>query len=119
MSCASETLSRFGPPSHTPSWTPEPTHQTSALPLSPAAEIPLSTTMKKVPCFRILPLAGCLGVLALLAGCFENRQEFTLNPDGSGKVVHESKLQTMDLSGGKPGSEKQLKAAVAEIIGKA
>jgi hypothetical protein len=75
--------------------------------------------MKKAPCFRILPLTGCLAALALLAGCFETRQEFILNPDGSGKVVHESKFQTMDLSGGKPGSDKQLKAAVAEIISKA
>jgi hypothetical protein len=95
-------------------------HTRSRFPLASARETPLlPSTMKKVPCFRILNLGGCLAALALLAGCFETRQEFTLNPDGSGKVLHESKFQTVDLSGGKPGSEKQLKAAVAEIIGKA
>ncbi|HEY8994109.1 MAG TPA: hypothetical protein VIM71_05575 [Lacunisphaera sp.] len=75
--------------------------------------------MKTSPCFRILILAGCLAALGLLAGCFETKQEFILNPDGSGKVVHESKFQTVDFSGGKRVSDKQLKAAVAEIISKA
>jgi hypothetical protein len=75
--------------------------------------------MMKPPRLKVLMLAGCLAALGLLTGCFETKQEFTLNPDGSGKVVHESKFQTMDLSGGKRGSEKQMKAAVAEIISKA
>ncbi|HWA24126.1 MAG TPA: hypothetical protein VG734_00520 [Lacunisphaera sp.] len=66
---------------------------------------------------KAIPTAACLALLPLLAGCFETKQEFTLNPDGSGKVVHESKFQTMDLSGGgQKSSEKQVKAAVAEIL---
>lgn len=73
--------------------------------------------MSTTPRPPILPVAACLAALALLAGCFETKQEFTLNPDGSGKVVHESKFQTMDItSGGQKGSDKQLKAAVGEII---
>lgn len=68
--------------------------------------------------FKIGTLLGTLATLGFLTGCFETKQEFTLNPDGSGKVVHESKFSAMDLSGNKQGSEKQMKAAVAEIISK-
>jgi len=59
---------------------------------------------------------GCLAALGLLTGCFETKQEFTLNPDGSGKVVHESSFQNITLSGGNTNAEKQLKAAVTEVI---
>jgi hypothetical protein len=73
--------------------------------------------MKTFPSLRFVPVAGCLAALALLAGCFETKQEFTLNPDGSGKVVHESKFQTMNItSGNQKGSDKELKTAVGEII---
>jgi hypothetical protein len=75
--------------------------------------------MRKIIELRILTVLGGLAALGFLAGCFETKQEFTLNPDGSGKVVHESKFQTMDLSDGKRGSDKQMKAAVAEIINEA
>lgn len=75
--------------------------------------------MRKIIEFRILAILGSIAALGFLSGCFETKQEFTLNPDGSGKVVHESKFQTMDLSDGKRGSEKQMKAAVAEILGQA
>lgn len=68
---------------------------------------------------RILNVLGGVAVLGLLAGCFETKQEFTLNPDGSGKVVHASTFQAMDLmGGGKGGTEKQAKAATAELISK-
>jgi len=40
-----------------------------------------------------LRLASCLSVALLLTGCFDTKEEFTLNPDGSGKVVHESTFQ--------------------------
>ena len=33
----------------------------------------------------------------VLAGCIETKDEFTVNPDGSGKVVHEITFQSMDL----------------------
>lgn len=75
--------------------------------------------MKKIPFARILSAAGCLAAFVLLTGCFETKQEFTLNPDGSGKVVHESKFQNVSLSGNSAKPEAELKASVANIINKA
>lgn len=63
-------------------------------------------------------IIGSLTVLGLLSGCFETKQEFTLNPDGSGKVIHEVKFQALDVTGNKQSSEKQMKAAVSEILTK-
>ncbi len=37
-----------------------------------------------------------IGTVAI-AGCVETKDEFTVNPDGSGKVVHELTFQPMDL----------------------
>jgi hypothetical protein len=69
--------------------------------------------MKSFPrCVRIL---GGLAVL-LLAGCFETKQEFTLNPDGSGKVVHESTFQEVDFGSQGATPERALKKAVAGIL---
>lgn len=67
----------------------------------------------------ISTIVGCLSSLLLLAGCFETKQEFTLNPDGSGKVVHESTFQNLQITGAKGASEAQVKAAAAEIINRA
>jgi hypothetical protein len=72
--------------------------------------------MKKIPGFQILGLAGCLAALALLTGCFETTQDFTLNPDGSGKVVHESKFQNMVMNGAKGSADEQTKAAIADVL---
>lgn len=74
--------------------------------------------MKTISGLKAFTLPGALTALVLLSGCFETKQEFTLNPDGSGKVVHESTFQTMDISGGgQRDAERQMKAAVAEVIG--
>ncbi len=55
-----------------------------------------------------------------LVSCFETTQEFTLNPDGSGKVVHESKFQPfqMNLSLGAENADEdaKMREAVASII---
>ncbi len=68
---------------------------------------------------RIFNVLGGVAVLGLLAGCFETKQEFTLNPDGSGKVVHASTFQAMDIMGGGKGdSAKQAKAAASELLTK-
>ena len=64
-------------------------------------------------------LAILLPTLLLLAGCFETTQEFTLNPDGSGKVVHESRFQLVDFSGGKGNPDAEARKAAAEVIAKA
>ena len=74
--------------------------------------------MKTPSCLRILTVTGCLAALALLAGCFETKQEFTLNPDGSGKVVHESTFQNVSFSLKTETPEQQLKKAAAEVIQK-
>jgi len=80
-------------------------------------EFPLTGPMTTPARPKLFPIAACLAALTLLAGCFETKQEFTLNPDGSGKVVHESKFQTMDIgAGGQKTSDKQVKTAVAEIL---
>lgn len=62
----------------------------------------------------------------LLAGCVETKDEFTINPDGSGKVVHVATFQPMgDMMGNilgqtpttKPSDpQAQLKQAVKQIL---
>ena len=44
---------------------------------------------------RILLIIG----LTTIVGCIETKDEFTINPDGSGKVVHEVNVPMMDLQG--------------------
>ncbi len=75
--------------------------------------------MKTSPRLKDIKVAACLSTLALLAGCFETKQEFTLNPDGSGKVVHESSFQNVTFSLKNETPEQQLKKAAAEVIQKA
>jgi hypothetical protein len=80
---------------------------------------------------------------ATIVGCIETKDEFTINPDGSGKVIHEITLPAMNLEagfqamgggasdkmgGGKPPSEMiggkpsdpnaQLRNSVREILSK-
>ena len=56
--------------------------------------------------------------LCLMTGCFESYQEYTLNPDGSGKVIHEVQFQPVDLNMGESpdNPEKQLKKTVQRIL---
>lgn len=65
-------------------------------------------------------LVRCASLLstALLAGCFETKQEFTLNPDGSGKVIHECVLQSTGGLGAVDVSPEGTKAAIREILEK-
>jgi len=72
--------------------------------------------MKKPPLPPLLTAAACLSVALLLSGCFETKEEFTLNPDGSGKVVHESSFQNINLSGDSDTSPESLKEAIARVI---
>lgn len=71
--------------------------------------------MKKNPFLRCLNLIAAVAAPFLLTGCFETKQEFTINPDGSGKVVHECSFQDLQLNGNEP-DEDSLKAAVAKVI---
>ncbi len=68
-----------------------------------------------IPCPIRLFLAGIL-VPLLLASCFETKQEFTLNPDGSGKVVHECAFQNVNLMNDDLTGEDALKDAVRRLI---
>ena len=69
--------------------------------------------MEKAIRALLMILAVCL-----LTGCFESHQEYTLNPDGSGKVIHEVQFQPVDLSMGESpdNSEKQMKKTVQSIL---
>jgi hypothetical protein len=63
-------------------------------------------------------VTGGLGLLSalLLSSCFETKQEFTINPDGSGKVLHECSFQSVRLSNEEDTSEEALQAAIAKVI---
>jgi len=74
--------------------------------------------MNNPPRFQLLCLASGLSALLLLTGCFETKDEYTLNPDGSGKVVHECTYQNMNLnfSGGEADPQEALKSAVLKVL---
>ena len=67
-------------------------------------------------------LCVALAAAFALVSCFETEQDFILNPDGSGKVVHESKFHPFDfniaIGGHNPGEEEKMRQAVANIIEK-
>ncbi len=59
-----------------------------------------------------------LGLLLLAGGCFDTQEDFTLNPDGSGKVVHECTFQAVNLNVGNDSQDlgKTLTNAVRELL---
>jgi hypothetical protein len=64
-------------------------------------------------------LATALGALLCLglAGCFDTKEEFTVNPDGSGKVVHECSFpQMVTLTGGSEPNEESMKEALRKVL---
>jgi hypothetical protein len=67
---------------------------------------------------RMIPL-----LLLALAGCVETKDEYTLNPDGTGKVKHEAVFHTVNLNmsndNAKPSPEEEMKKAVREELEKA
>lgn len=57
--------------------------------------------------------------LTPIIGCIEEKNEFTINPDGSGKVVCEATFQPVDIKmmGDEPSDpQTQLREAVEEIL---
>ena len=48
--------------------------------------------------FRKITLSAGLGLLLVTSGCFDTTEDFTINPDGSGKVVHECTFQPVNLN---------------------
>ncbi len=65
---------------------------------------------------NIVKIALGLGLSLLLSSCYETKQEFMINPDGSGKVRHECTFQNMNLSNDNDTSPEALQAAIARII---
>jgi len=70
----------------------------------------------KIPS-RIISCLLASALVLLLSSCYETKQEFTLNPDGSGKVIHECSFQNVvSLNNEDPASAEALQAAIARII---
>jgi hypothetical protein len=79
-------------------------------------EIPITTRVKTTVLARLLTGVICLGALPLLTGCFETKDEFTLNPDGSGKVIHECSFQKVSLGGDDEMTEDALKETIGKVL---
>jgi VHL beta domain len=54
------------------------------------------------------------GLLPFLAGCIDTNDQFTVNPDGSGKVVHEAILTTISMNNQTP--QDALKGNIKRIL---
>jgi hypothetical protein len=66
---------------------------------------------------RIVMLSALVLVALFACGCFETKQEFFVNPDGSGKVVIENVFQPIDMTGtGKQDPEAEMKKAVKDVL---
>jgi len=77
------------------------------------AGVAYKTGMKK-----FLPCALACASLLFLTGCFDTKEDFTLNPDGSGKVTIESIFAPfqLDMSEDKKTPEQKLQAAIATVL---
>ncbi len=63
----------------------------------------------------IVAVIGFAGMW-LLSSCYETKQDFVINPDGSGKVTHECSFQSMQMGDEDADEQEKLQAAVARII---
>lgn len=72
--------------------------------------------MKKIARSRTLTAVIAVAAATVLSGCFDTKDDFTLNPDGSGKLIHESSFQTMNLGGENENTDAALKEAIAKVI---
>ncbi len=62
-------------------------------------------------------LPALAGLTLLVCGCFQTKETYTLNPDGSGKVLLEATFQPMNMMGGEEQDpEEQLRKSVKDII---
>lgn len=61
-------------------------------------------------------VAVCVCVVVLLIGCHETEYEFTVNPDGSGKVVVEATVAQGPSFGGPADPKDRAKQTVANIL---
>jgi hypothetical protein len=78
------------------------------------AAVSYKTTMKKfIPC-----TLACLSLL-FLTGCFDTKEDFTINPDGSGKVTIESVFAPFQLDMGdddKKTPDQKLQSAIKDVL---
>jgi hypothetical protein len=53
-----------------------------------------------------------------ITGCIEEKDKFTINPDGSGKVIYESHMQPMsfEMMGEKPALQVQLQKTATVLL---
>ena len=67
-----------------------------------------------------ITLSASLSLLLLTSGCFDTKDDVTLNPDGSGKMVHECTFQSVNLNAGNENEDpgKALTNAVREVLEK-
>lgn len=61
-------------------------------------------------------LAAGLGLLVFTTGCFDTKEDFTINPDGSGKVVQECAFRAISLGNQNQDPETALTNAVREVL---
>jgi hypothetical protein len=67
---------------------------------------------------KALTLLGACILLFLTSGCFDTTEDFTINPDGSGKVIHECLFQRMSFGAEKETPEEAMRSAVKEVLEK-
>ncbi len=72
------------------------------------------------PIAKKTTLSASLGLLLFAGGCFDTQEDYTLNPDGSGKVVHACTFQALNLTAGNENEDpgKALTNAVREVLEK-
>lgn len=75
-----------------------------------------SHTMFAKAILRSVSFVLAPAIALLLSSCYETKQEFTLNPDGSGKVLHECSFQEVRITNENDTSEEALQASIARII---
>ena len=72
----------------------------------------VSRTMTAKAISRSIARVLVPGIALLLSSCYETKQEFTLNPDGSGKVTHECSFQEVKMNNEDDNSEEALQATI-------
>jgi len=65
---------------------------------------------------KVLAVAAGLAAAAFVVGCFETKQDFTLNPDGSGKVLVEMVMPQMPFALGPPGQQGDPDVAAKQFV---
>jgi hypothetical protein len=67
---------------------------------------------------QLLFYLSALSLLAVGTGCVESSSDYTINPDGSGKVIYHAKFQSLNLSmgGEEPAPHKQAREAVKAMV---